>query len=82
MEKIRSAYNPLEKFSASEVRAFGFLRNYMLFTSTRCFSPSFHFVERAPRFSFLKLTPGVIMLAGNTVVLCAGSSRLPGLMRF
>jgi len=37
---------------------------------------------RAPRFSFLKLTPGVIMLAGNTVVLCAGSSRLPGLMRF
>lgn len=69
MEKIRNTYNSLEKFFANEVPAFGFLRNYMLFTSTRCFSPvSISSSVRVAGFSFLKFTPGVIMLTGNGVV--------------
>lgn len=68
MEKIRSAYNPLEKFAARRSPGFRLSKKLYALHEYSMFLPQFPFRRaraRVPRFSFLKLTPGVIMLAGN-----------------
>lgn len=85
MEKIRSAYNPLEKFSARRSPGFRLSKKLYALHEHSMFLPQFPFRRACARaflgFHFLNSLPE-LSCSQATVVLCAGSSRLPGLMRF